>query len=252
MDILTSKENYIHTVTLNRPPYNFLDEGFVRQLVAALQAASEDADCRAIVLTHSGKCFSAGADFGALEGAIDIALVRRFYNTTLGLFTISKPIVAAVEGPAIGAGLGLTLVADFRVASGSARFSANFVRLGIHPGFGVDYLLPPVVGQQAARKLLYTGARIDGAEAHRIGLVDHLVEDGDALAQATGLAREIAVGAPMAVQDLHFTLRRHLYADVCRALDRSLASQTISFGSKDFREGVKAAAERRPPDFSGE
>ncbi len=251
MDVLTSSDGHICTITLNRPPINFLDDVFVQNIAQALQAAYDNPQCRVIILTHAGKCFSGGADFAAQGDGIDIAGVRKFYNSVIEFFSASKPIVAAIEGPAIGAGLGLALVADFRVASKNARFSANFVRLGIHPGFAIDHLLPKVVGQQAAKKLLYTGARINGQDAHAIGLVDELVSEGEALERAQGLAEELAMAAPQALQDLHFTLRQGLQDEVRQALDRSLASQTLSFQSSDFREGVKAAAERRDPEFSG-
>ena len=167
------------------------------------------------------------------------------------LFRAQKPVVAAVQGAAVGGGLGLTLVADFRVASPESRFTANFNRLGFHPGFGMSITLPRVVGIQKAALLFYTGRRIGGEEAHEIGLVDVLVPQEGLRTAALGLATEIAQSAPMAVRATRQTLRRGLADEIAAITDHELAEQQIHFETADFKEGVKAMSERRVPVFSG-
>ncbi|MNX99016.1 Carnitinyl-CoA dehydratase [compost metagenome] len=167
------------------------------------------------------------------------------------LFRTAKPIVAAVHGAAVGAGVGLALVADFRVTSRDARFSVNFNRLGFHPGFGLSVTLPRLIGEQQAALLFYTGRRIDGARAVEIGLADVLAEPGEELAQAHALAQEIAISAPLAVRSTRATLRQGLADRIAEVNRQELAAQLKEFASEDFREGVAAMAERRLPQFQG-
>jgi enoyl-CoA hydratase/carnithine racemase len=173
------------------------------------------------------------------------------YRHAVRLFRCPLPIVAAVQGAAVGGGLGLALVADFRVASAQSRFSANFNRLGIHPGFGLSVTLPRVVGPQQAALLFYTGRRIGGGEAHAIGLVDVLAEGEGLREAALSLASEIAQSAPLAVMSTRATLRRGLADAVAAATEHELAEQHKQFATEDFAEGVKAMAERRLPMFRG-
>lgn len=167
------------------------------------------------------------------------------------LFHSRKPIVAAVHGAAVGGGLGLALVADFRVTCQEARFSANFTRLGFHPGFGLSTTLPRLIGEQKAALLFYTGRRIGGAEAVAMGLADELVPQGDVLDRAIALAQEMAESAPLAVQSIRATLRRDLAERVTAVNQREMAEQIRQFQSDDFREGIAATAQRRAPVFTG-
>jgi 2-(1,2-epoxy-1,2-dihydrophenyl)acetyl-CoA isomerase len=167
------------------------------------------------------------------------------------LFAAATPVVAAVQGAAIGGGLGLALSADFRVASPSTRFAANFARLGIHHGFGITVTLPAVVGMQAALELLYTGRRVKGEEAHALGLCDRFAADEELRAEAHTLAAQIAASAPLAVRAIRRTLRGELAARVLAAARHEALAQAELFATDDFREGVSASAERRTPRFSG-
>jgi enoyl-CoA hydratase/carnithine racemase len=160
-------------------------------------------------------------------------------------------VVAAVQGAAVGGGFGLALSADFRVASPSSRFSANFARLGFHHGFGMSVTLPAVAGQQAAADLLYTGRRVGGEEARAMGICDDLVDEDHLLERATTLARTIAVSGPLAVRSIRSTLREGLVERLRLAMDHECAEQERLRHTDDFAEGVKASAERRDPDFSG-
>ena len=165
------------------------------------------------------------------------------------LFATHTPIVAAIQGAAVGGGLGLALMPDFRVASPEARFSANFARLGFHQGFGLSVTLPDLVGPQRAMELLYTGRRLQGDEALAIGLCDRLVAQADLRGEAHAFAVEIAKSAPLAVASIRQTLRGELVARVRAATDREKAEQERLQKTADFKEGVRAMAERRTPNF---
>jgi enoyl-CoA hydratase/carnithine racemase len=159
--------------------------------------------------------------------------------------------VAAVQGAAVGAGLGLALIADFRVAAPEARFAANFTKLGFHPGFGLTHTLPRLIGQQAAAHMFLTGGRYDASEALRMGLVDEITDQENLLPTALKLAAEIAENAPLAVRSTRKTLRADLAAAVRKATDNEFAEQQWLMKTDDFKEGVKSVTERRPGDFKG-
>lgn len=245
-DIRVSKVGYVAVAEICRPPHNYFDEALIRDLGDEFERLDADTSCRSIVLAAQGKNFCAGADHnaGALDGSI-------LYPLAVRLFRCRKPIVAAVQGAAVGGGLGLSLVADFRVASPETRFTANFNRLAFHPGFGVSVTLPRVVGNQKAAQLLYTGRRIDGVEALSIGLVDLLVAQEELRTAAIALAAEIAGSAPLAVMSTRETLRGGLADAVAAITVREWSEQKKHFATNDFKEGVVAMTERRAPDFGG-
>jgi enoyl-CoA hydratase/carnithine racemase len=203
-----------------------------------------------LVLAAQGKAFCAGADF-ARRDVGDERPGRHLYKEAIRLFRTKKPIVAAVQGPAIGGGLGLACMADFRVTCSEGRFSANFTRLGFHPGFGLTATLPRLVGQQQAALLFYTGRRIGGEEAVRLGLADQLVPLAEVRAAAMALATEIAQSSPLGVAATRQTLRRGLADAVEQATERELVEQDWLRKTADFKEGIKATAERRLPEFQG-
>ena len=162
-----------------------------------------------------------------------------------------KPIVGAIEGAAIGGGLGLAMVPDFRVACPEARFSANFVKLGIHQGFGLSVTLPRLIGCQAAHNLLLTGRRIGGEEALKLGLVDQITNAASVRGEATLLAREIAANAPLAVQSVRATLRGGLAEAVANATEHELKEQGWLRATQDAEEGILAVSERRAGHYKG-
>lgn len=242
-------------VELRRPPHNHFDLALVGALADAFEALEADRRCCAIVLAAQGKAFCAGADFATRDATPpqrSARAVNPLYADALRLFACTKPVVAAVHGPAIGGGLGLALVADFRITCAEARFSANFNRLGIHPGFGLSVTLPRLLGVQQAALLFYTGRRIDGATAHRIGLADELVARDQVRARALALAREIATSAPIAVQATRATLRAGLLEQIRSAVAHESRQQHFQLATADFEEGVAAMAARREPRFKGE
>ena len=240
--------DHVVRLEIQRPPNNFFDADLIEALADRFETLDADADCRAIVLAAAGKHFCAGANFGGERGGDD---TERLYANAVRLFAAKTPVVAAIQGAAIGGGLGLALVADFRIATPAARFSANFARLGFHPGFGLSVTLPRLVGAQHAQELCYTGRRIGGEEAAAIGLCDRLA-GADALAdEALALAVEIAGSAPLAVRSIRETLRGHLAEEIRGVLAREASEQARLRATEDFREGVRAMSERRPPAFRG-
>lgn len=245
---VSASEAHVTTVTLCRPPNNFFSVGMIEALATALETLDTDGATRAIVLAANGRHFCAGADFSQ-SGRSDTT--ADLYRAAGRLFRTDLPVVAAVQGAAIGGGLGLALASDFRVAAPEARFSANFARLGFHHGFGLSVTLPALVGQQRAAELLYTGRRIEGAEAARIGLVDRLVPLDELDATAHELAAEIAGSAPLAVRSIRSTLRGDLADRIAAATDHEMAEQERLRRTPDFAEGTRAMAERRTPNFTG-
>ncbi len=165
------------------------------------------------------------------------------------LFACRKPVVGAIQGAAIGGGFGLALVPDFRVVTPSARFAANFVKLGFHPGFGLTHTLPRLVGTQRANLLFQTGRRIDGRTAYDWGLADVLADEASVREEALSLAAEIAENAPLAVESVRATMRAGLAEAVQRQTDHEFAEQERLKRTEDHKEGVRAVAERRPGDF---
>jgi enoyl-CoA hydratase/carnithine racemase len=168
------------------------------------------------------------------------------------LFEQPIPVVAAVQGAAVGAGFGLAMTADFRVASHDSRFVANFAQLGFHHGWGLSVTLPLVTGHQGALEVLYTGRRIPGDQAYKLGIADRLVATGDIRRESLDLARKIANSAPLAVRSIRRTMRGHLAEAVRAALVHETAEQERLLATKDCREGLAAMAQRRTPVFIGE
>jgi enoyl-CoA hydratase/carnithine racemase len=241
----------VATAEIRRPPDNFFDAELISSLADAYGWA-EQAGARAIMLCSEGKHFCAGADFSGRSTASRVdgsGGARLLYNEAVRLFEAPLPVVAAVQGAAVGGGLGLACSADFRVASPQARFCANFARLSLHQGFGLTVTLPAIVGQQRALDLLFTGRRVGGAEAAAIGLADRLADSvRDA---AHELAAQLAEAGPLGLRSIRATMRADLADQVRKATEHELAEQEKLWLTEDFAEGVRAAAERRTPHFSG-
>jgi 2-(1,2-epoxy-1,2-dihydrophenyl)acetyl-CoA isomerase len=239
--------HHVAVVRMRRPPNNFFDTTLLGEVADAYEELAEGTWCRAVVLAAQGKHFCAGLDFAA-NAEQDIAAL---YANAVRLFAAPLPVVAAVHGGAIGGGLGLALSADFRVASPTSRFSANFSRLGFHHGFALTVTLPAIVGPQAAANLLYTGRRVPGQEALALGLCDVLANEDEELARAMELAGEIAASGPLAVRSIRATLRQGLVERVRQAMDHECSEQERLRMTSDFAEGIRASAQRREPRFTG-
>lgn len=252
-DIVLSLSDHVATVELNRPPYNFFDVDLLTQLADAVETLDDDDGCRAVVLASRGTAFCAGADLANRKdpppsGKSIAALI---YEQALRLYRTRKPVVAAIQGAAIGGGFGLAISADFRVTCPEGRFSANFTQLGFHPGFGLSVTLPRLIGEQKAALLLYTSRRIKGEEAVAMGVADALVPQTELLPAAQSLAQEIAACAPLAVVATRATMRQGLADDVEKALQHELQQQSELKQTADFAEGVAASKDRRKPVFHG-
>jgi enoyl-CoA hydratase/carnithine racemase len=241
------RPDFVAVVEVHRPPNNHFDLAMITALAESYEMLEDDPGCRAIVLASEGKHFCAGADFGGSStdprGSV--------YDSAHRLFGTSKPIVAAVQGAAVGGGLGLACSTDFRVTCPEARFVANFARLGFHHGFGLTVTLPPLVGSQRALEMLYIGRRIGGEEAFAIGLADRLVPVDAVRDTAIELAADIARSAPIAVSAIRRTMRGHLQEAIKQATAVEGAAQDRMRVTEDFAEGVSAYAERREPNFRG-
>ena len=227
-----------------RPPKNHFSTPLLERIAAALERADFEPKVRSIVLCSEGRNFCAGADL--VSGREE---PHRLYEQAQRIFAVRKPIVAAVQGAAIGGGLGLALAADFRVVAPSSRLAANFVKLGIHPGFAITFTLPRVVGHQQAARLLYTGQRLTGTEAHACGLADELVPEDGIVDAAMAFATAIAENAPLAVEETRATLRAGLLDDIARHTAVEAEKQLRLRETDDFAEGVAAVAERRPGNW---
>ena len=252
-NVTVNTDGNVALVEFDNPPFNFVTIPMVKNLADALDVVDAETSLRATVLTSAGKAFCAGAELGSPTGVggAGIDTVSPLYVQAVRLFSIKKPIVAAIQGAAVGAGLGLALVADFRVAAPEARFVSNFVKLGFHPGFGITYTLPRVIGEQRAALMCLTGRRIKAEEALSWGLVDEVVPLDDLHAAALNLAREIADNAPLSVQATRATMRAGLADAVKARTDIELREQTWLRATSDFAEGVKSVNERRAGVFVG-
>lgn len=254
---------HVALVTLRRPPHNYFDVTMIRALADLYDAADADPSVRVIVLAGEGRNFCAGANFGG-DGDRTTAIgfddapdgATALYAEATRVFSVGIPVVAAVQGIAIGGGLGLAVSADFRVAGPSTRFCANFSRLGLHQGFGLSVSLPRVIGPQHALDMLLTGRRVGAEEAFRFGLADRLVAGGaDEPAAirdgALALATELAEAAPLAVRSIRATQRAGLADEVTRVTAHEAAEQATLRATADCDEGVAASLQRRAPRFTG-
>ena len=255
-DIEVERDGNIALLEIRRPPNNFFDVNLINDMADALETLDADVNMRAYVLCAEGKHFCAGANFGdpARNAARPVRFtggVNPLYAAAVRLFSCKKPIVAAVQGAAVGGGFGLAVMADFRIACPEARFTSNFVKLGFHPGFGLTHTLPKVIGQQKANLLFLTGRRVDGETAYAWGLADILTDQANLRAEAVRLAKEIAENAPLAVQSVRATMRQGLAEEVKAASDWENLEQARLQATEDHKEGVRAVAERRPGNFVG-
>ena len=254
-DITVELEGHVAIVEIRRPPNNFFDYELIRAIADTYEMLDADDDCRAVVLCSEGKHFCAGADFSAREswGQTQLdAQAGQLYREAARVFSARKPVIAAIQGAAVGGGLGLACSADHRITCAEARFSANFARLAFHQGFGLSVTLPRLVGETQASLLLLTGRRVNGTDAVAIGLADQLVPQNEVREAAQALAAEVALSGPLAVQSIRATLRSGLADAVVQATEHELAEQSRLRKTTDFREGIKAMAERRLPNFTGE
>lgn len=253
-------KDFVATVEIQRPPHNFFDFALIRQIADTYEKIDQDPSARAILLCANGKSFCAGANFGdgstvqddgSVEGSVNKLGIDHLYVEAVRVFACKTPVVAAVQGAAIGGGLGLAMSADFRVGCPESRFAANFTRLGFHPGFGLTHTLPRAIGEQKAAMMFLTARRVKGEEAMSLGLLDQMSTLENVRQDAWDLAREIAVNSPLALDSTRATLRAGLADAVKSQTDHELAEQTWLRKTEDFKEGVAATHDRRLPNWAG-
>jgi enoyl-CoA hydratase/carnithine racemase len=244
-------DGHVAVVTIDKPPHNHVSVELMADLADALDAIDGEVELRCSVIQSEGKNFCAGADLVRSETQGGLGAVNPLYDQAVRLFSARKPVVAAVQGAAVGAGLGLAVMADFRVASPDARFAANFVKLGFHPGFGLTHTLPRLVGETRAELMCLTGRRVKAEDGLAWGLVDEVVPLEDLRAAALRLAKEIAENAPLALIATRKTLRGDLAAAVRAQTDREAVEQGKLRNTEDYAEGVRSVSERRVGNFKG-
>jgi 2-(1,2-epoxy-1,2-dihydrophenyl)acetyl-CoA isomerase len=257
--LLETLEEGILTLCMNRPEkLNALDPELGQALAAGVERAAGNPAVKAVILTGAGRAFCAGGDLASIRALREAGrsrelepLLRSGARLILGLRTMEKPVVAAVNGPAAGAGMNVALACDIRIASESAVFGQNFAKVGLFPDFGGTYLLPRVAGESRAAWMLYTGEMINAQEALRIGAVDRVVPQDRVMPEAQAMAAQIAAGPPLAVRALKRVLFGSDRAELERLLHLEIEQQMRCFASEDCTEGIRAFFEKRAPKFQG-
>ncbi len=257
--VLEALEGGVLTLMMNRPErLNALNVELGIDLDGALGRAAEDSNVRVVVLTGAGRAFCSGGDLGLIREARESGDVRRLEpllragcQLIVRMRTMSKPIIAAVNGAAAGAGMNVALACDIRIAAEQATFGQNFARVGLFPDYGGTYLLPRAVGLAHAAELLYLGHMINAREAERIGVVSRVVANEQILPEARALAMRLAEAPPLAVGALKQVLFASDRAELERALEVEIQQQMKCFASADAGEGIRAFFEKRAPKFEG-
>jgi enoyl-CoA hydratase/carnithine racemase len=257
-DLLYEVKDRIATITLNRPDkLNAFTGPMIERWAWALAEAQRDPEVNVVVVTGAGRAFCAGGDVGRMgEGEptpLDHknSLWERIHRIPKTLDTMDKPVIAMVNGVAVGAGMGMALQCDLRVASEEARFSTGYVRVGLVPGDGDAFFLPRLVGIAKALELLWTGDFVDAREAERLGIVNKVVPAEELGPYTYGLARKIAEGPQIAIRLIKRVAYQSLKLDVRTHLDLVSSHMAVVRETLDHKEGVRAFQEKRPPRFTG-
>ena len=258
--LIYDEKDGVATLTMNRPErLNALGDTLRDDLHNAIMRASDDPAIRAIVLTGAGRGFCSGGDVkvmnenkerGAGRPLLDQVAPSRD-RTVLAMRDAPKPLIAAVNGPAAGAGMNIALACDIRIASTTARFGETFAKRGLHVDWGGTYFLPRIVGMAKACELIFTGEIIDAEEALRLGIVSKVVAPEELMPSVYELAQNIAAGPPIAIRLAKRALYRSQDCELRSALEFETYAQNICSETEDAREGIKAFVEKRPPQFQG-
>ena len=257
--IILGKEDGVATITLNRPEAsNAFTLQMFQELYDALENIRLDKETRVVLLKGMGKNFCAGADVEEFLPVLQRNIVEchsllreLIYRTYLAIWNLEKPVIAAVNGVAVGGGCDLALLCDLRIASQNARFSEIYVNIGVPPDSGGTWLLPRLVGLAKACELIFSGDIIDANEAQRIGLVNKVVPNEDLEQEAKAMALKMAKGPTIAIGLAKSAIHEGLTMDLAQALEAAAAKINICFQTEDFTEGLNALAEKRPPQFKG-
>lgn len=256
--LLVEKKEQIGTITFNRPEkLNALNEQAFNEFIEALSDMDRDSEISVVVITGAGRAFSAGLDLdearsGPRESALQVVPIQGSVAWIPHIMrNMKQPIIASINGPAVGAGFTIALACDIRIASEEAQMSAPFVRVGLIPELGSTYYLPRLIGVAKACELVFTGKMIGAKEAKEIGLVNEVVAKDELEAATYKMATEIAQAAPIPLQLAKKALYQGLDSDLVTQIQFEQLGQSTCFKSEDFREGIKAFLEKRRPLFKG-
>ena len=257
--ILEAKHDGIATLVMNRPDrLNALNNELAMAVNDALARLAADDSVRVVVITGAGRAFCAGGDLGALGkgrqtgAAHELGpILRAGMQMVLKMRTMPQPVIAAVHGPAAGAGMNVALAADIRIASEDATFGQNFSKVGLFPDYGGTYFLPQLVGPAKAAELFYTGEMIDAQTALRLGIVNQVVPAAQLEAEVKALAQKIAHGAALPIRAVKKALFASEEKELARALEHEVQEQIRCYLSEDCNEGIRAFMEKRAPRFRG-
>ena len=254
--VLYEKNNKIGQISFNRPDnLNSMNQETVSAFQETIDHVKNDRELRCLIVTGSGTTFCGGADFKSgfekNAGPRLNEVLMDFYRPFLDIGNLKVPVIAAINGHAIGGGLGIALMCDIRVVNRKAKLGATFARLGLHSGMAVSYILPRLVGLAKANELLFTGKLITGEEAALTGLVNYAVDKDKVMEKTMALADEIAQSAPAAVQMMKHSIYRGLDWDPVKAAEMEALYQARTFEMEDAKEGIKALFEKRTPNFQG-
>jgi enoyl-CoA hydratase/carnithine racemase len=254
--VLFETEGHIARITFNRPDNrNSMDEETLPAFRDAVSQTGKNPDLRCLIITGSGDTFCAGADFKSglfdQDGRLPHQILMDAYGPFLEVGRLQIPVIAAMNGHAVGGGFGLTLMCDIRIANRASKYGANFARLGLHSGMAVSYVLPMMVGLPRASELLFTGRLITGQEAAEIGLANYAVSGDAVMEKARALAEEISACAPVAVKMIKQAIRRGIRWDPYDAAEIDTLYQSRTFEMGDAKEGIGALLEGREPVFKG-
>jgi 2-(1,2-epoxy-1,2-dihydrophenyl)acetyl-CoA isomerase len=257
--LLETKHGSIVTLAMNRPDrLNAINNEMSIALNEAFMRLGNDASVHVVILTGAGRAFCAGGDLGLIGkgrergDATELGpILRSGMQAVLNIRTIPQPVIAAVNGPAAGAGMNLALAADIRVATEEAVFGQNFSKVGLFPDYGGTFFLPELAGPSVAAEMFYTGEMIDAKKAHALGLVNHVYSPDRFQAEVHALARKIADGPQVAIRAVKQALFARNKEALSQALEREVEHQLKCFHSEDCKEGIRAFMEKRPPKFAG-
>lgn len=257
--LLYEVKSGVATITLNRPEkLNALLEEMQPELVDALKQAAKDDNVRVLVLTGAGRAFCAGIDVGRLEQQAAGGSIFKLKKVTapagyfvLDLVNFPKPTIAAVNGPAVGAGLSLAIACEIRIAAEGARLVPAWVARGIPPDVGTTWLLPRIVGPARAAEIVYTARPIEPKDALAMGLYNRVVPADQLAATVADLAGAIAANPPVAVEFAKRAMQRAAATSLAEAVDYETYIQRVSFDTADYKEAIAAFLQKRPPSFKG-
>jgi len=252
--------DHIATITLNQPEkLNALNTLMRQEFLDAMLLSDSDADVRVIVITGAGRGFCSGGDLKAMNQAKSKGSRNAFNEkvtpvrdkVVLAMRNATKPVIAAVNGPAAGAGMNIALACDIRIASKTARFGQTFSRRGLHPDWGGTYFLPRIVGMAKACELIWSGRMIDSDEALALGIVSELTEPDELMSRTLAMAKSFADGPPIAIQLAKRAMYKGENTDLREALEFETFAQNLAQGTEDAKEGIRAFVEKREPAFKG-